>query len=147
MRTTAITNSQLFALMGGLLAPQVLVLILWSAINPFGIILQLNVNQRVNFQVCYSPTDVIFGSISFAYIGLLLVVGAVLSFKTRRLPDIFKESQYIALSTYNTLFVAVVCVALGIILGCVAVCFWPHLWRRSGWLTHTSYFGECHTQV
>jgi hypothetical protein len=64
-------------------------------------------------------------------------MGGVLSFKTRTLPDIFKESQYIALAvrspclvsiltwiltliilyqTYNGIFVAVICIVLGYVI-------------------------------
>jgi hypothetical protein len=63
--------------------------------------------------LCANPNDKIFTPIVIAYFGFLIAVGGVLSFKTRKLPDSFNESWWIALITYNHFFVATICIIVG----------------------------------
>jgi len=90
-----------------------IVLVLWSSLSPFQIEYQTTPNLREQFVICKSENDVIFASISFSYMGLLFAIGGLLSYRTRTLPDVFRESWYIAIATYNMLLLS----ALGIILG------------------------------
>lgn len=112
LRIIAITNKQLFFYLMLLVGPQAIVLILWSSLAPFAISPVSNASGSLNYLLCTSRNDYIFAPISLAYMGLLLFVGGFLSFKTRTLPDIFRESSYIAIATYNYIFVATVCVII-----------------------------------
>lgn len=116
LRIVTISGKKLASMMLLVVSPLVLVLILWSAINPFKIVLQENPSKSIRYLTCRSENDVIFASISFAYVGLMFVLGAILSFKTRTLPDTFRESYWIALSTYNLIFVSAVGILVGYVL-------------------------------
>ena len=70
-------------------------------------------NGWEKYVICKSPNDVTFAVIGYVYMGILLVCGAILSFKTRVLPDIFKESWFIGLATYNILLVSTLCIIMG----------------------------------
>jgi hypothetical protein len=83
---------------------------------PFRVTNQLNAARDVNYATCVSANDRIFAPIAFSYMFVAMVVGAFLSFKTRTLPDTFNESKYIALSTYNLLFISAVGILIGYIL-------------------------------
>jgi ABC-type branched-subunit amino acid transport system substrate-binding protein len=112
LRAVAITNQQLAIYLFVVVAPQVILLILWSAVSPFQIQNVVNVTQTSSLRLCISDGDKIFLPISIAYMGLLFVTGAFMSFKTRKLPQIFRESQWIALINYNYLFVATIAIAV-----------------------------------
>lgn len=116
LRVIAITNNTLLAVLGAVVSPLVIILVLWSALAPFQEVLQPNAANTLAYYTCASANDKIFAGISFAYMGVLLVFGSILSWKTRALPDVFKESQYIALATYNILFVTAVGVLIGFIV-------------------------------
>jgi ABC-type branched-subunit amino acid transport system substrate-binding protein len=134
LRVIAITNQTLIGVTAAVVSPLVIVLILWSALSGgFQEVAQPNAANTLAYYTCVSQNDKIFAGISFAYMGILLVFGSILSWKTRSLPDVFKESQYIALSTYNILFITAAGVLIGyiisfeptaytfIIVGCILV--------------------------
>jgi ABC-type branched-subunit amino acid transport system substrate-binding protein len=121
LRIIAITNQQLTTYLMLILGPQIILLVLWSSLSPFTISSVSNAAGTLRYQLCTSSNDIILGPISFAYMGILLLVGGFLSFKTRTLPDVFRESQYIALSTYNYLFVATICIIIGYAISSEAV--------------------------
>jgi hypothetical protein len=133
LRVIAITNQQLVSYLLMLVAPQIIVLVLWSSLETHTIGTALNGSRTVQYLVCSSPNSRIFAPISFSYMLLLLVIGGVLSFKTRVLPDIFRESNWIALSTYNYIFTATVCLVISfsitsepivaVVIACVGIVF------------------------
>lgn len=113
LRIIAITNKQLVTYLCLLLGPLLIVLVLWSSLSPFAIVSVTNSASTLRYQLCSSSYDRILGPIAFAYMGVLLLIGGFLSFKTRTLPDVFRESQWIALATYNYIFVATICIIIG----------------------------------
>jgi hypothetical protein len=109
-------NSQLMVYLTVLVCPILISLVLWSSLMPFEVAPIRNGAGSASLLICKSENDDVFLPISLAYFGLLIVIGAVLSFKTRKLPDSFRESWWIALTTYNHCFVAAICVTVGYLL-------------------------------
>jgi hypothetical protein len=101
-RVIAITNQKILGIVGGITTPMVLVLILWSSLQPFRIVQQLNAQKDTLFLTCVSQNDK-FSPESRSVSSDFSFIDAVLSFKTRTLPDTMNESRYIAFSTYNLL--------------------------------------------
>lgn len=116
LRVIAIRNSHLFVALSVIVAPMLIVLVLWSSLAPFRIHDQVSSGRSGRYETCVSPNDRIFAPIAFCYMFVAMGIGAFLSFKTRTLPDTFNESRYIALSTYNLLFVSAVGILISYIL-------------------------------
>eukprot|EP01122_Echinamoeba_exundans_P001490 TRINITY_DN1152_c0_g5_i1.p1 TRINITY_DN1152_c0_g5~~TRINITY_DN1152_c0_g5_i1.p1 ORF type:complete len:662 (-),score=125.49 TRINITY_DN1152_c0_g5_i1:335-2320(-) len=112
LRAVAITNQQLAIYLFVIVCPQFILLVLWSSISPFQIQNVINETQTSSLRLCISDGDKVFLPISIAYMGLLFLTGAFMSFKTRKLPQIFRESQWIALINYNYLLVATIAIAV-----------------------------------
>lgn len=86
LRIVAISNLQVLGATALMVGPLAAILVLWSSLAPFQIIAKLNAVGSLQYLTCVSSYDRIFAPITFAYMGFLFVVGAILSFKTRVLP-------------------------------------------------------------
>jgi ABC-type branched-subunit amino acid transport system substrate-binding protein len=111
---------------------QVLLCIFWIS---FGTIKPIVVNDPADRTLAYvlcgsNRNNKILSYITYGYLGLLLVLGAFLAFKVRKLPKDFNESKWIARTIYNSLLFAAMIIILGyslskyyiVVLILIAVC-------------------------
>jgi len=68
LRVVAITNRQLLTYLILFLAPLLVVLVLWSALVPITVELQVAQSGRELWQICQSANDKIFSGIAFSYV-------------------------------------------------------------------------------
>jgi len=144
-----------------LILGQIIICILWISLGTIDPALKDDKkDRRYTYATCgTSKSNHILTYVTFGYLGVLVVVGAYLAFRVRKLPRDFNESRWIGFSIYNTLLFSVIILILGyslkdfpvtvLILICICtiavptgvVCFMmaPKLWdllrhpeRRSG---------------
>jgi len=82
-----------------------LIFIIWGAVSPFSI-------KSEQERLCLSDTADAYVGVLIAYKGILIIVGAILTFKIRKIPSGFNESGFIALAIYNALFLGAVWLAI-----------------------------------
>lgn len=116
LRVTVISPQRLLSLMGLILAPLALVLLVWSSVAPFQVRKQENSAFSKRYWSCHSSQDYVMAPLTAAYMFFLFIVGGVLSLKTRTLPDTFRESYWVALCSYNLVFVSAVGMLVGYLL-------------------------------
>jgi hypothetical protein len=125
MKVFQITNQQLFGIVAGTTLPLVISLAVWSGLSPgFRPALQFDPSGTFQWRTCSADSnDIILATVSFGYVGLLMLAGSALSFKTRKLPSKLKESIHIAIGTYFLLFISASGIIVGFILSADPVSF------------------------
>jgi len=96
-----------------LASPSVIILIVWTIVSPYKKILELHPESQEIITTCRSDTNIFFWLL-LSYEFLLLMLGCVMAFLTRRAPSNYHESKHIAFSVYNgtvTIIVVVIIVA------------------------------------
>eukprot|EP00013_Stygamoeba_regulata_P021002 CAMPEP_0177652202 /NCGR_PEP_ID=MMETSP0447-20121125/12985_1 /TAXON_ID=0 /ORGANISM="Stygamoeba regulata, Strain BSH-02190019" /LENGTH=724 /DNA_ID=CAMNT_0019155393 /DNA_START=274 /DNA_END=2448 /DNA_ORIENTATION=+ len=116
LREVKITNLYLAGVVLALLAPALILLVVWTAMGGLEAelveISQDDLSQ--NYYECYADTKAkVFIALLLVYGGLLLLSGAVAAFMVRRVEYLlYNESKFIAASIYTVLIVGVILVAL-----------------------------------
>lgn len=110
-----VTNLQLVKYVGVLVAPLIILLIVWTAVDlphPTNTLDFTNVRVDV---MCASKSNAWLIA-CIVYCALMMLVSLALSFRTRHVPDGFNETWYVYLSGYNTIIMGIVGVTVGYIL-------------------------------
>lgn len=96
MKIIRITNIKLFSFLGIFVLPFLVLLVLWSVVDP-------PVPTFSGHLVgCRSSTGATTWLIvAFAMVLLALGIGSFLSFKVRKIPNLYNECRHIALASYN----------------------------------------------
>jgi len=115
LRTKRITNEKLLGFMSILIALQLLLLALWTGIDPLKPVSLLDSSGTAYYLTCGASNNA-WIAVSLAYMGAVVVASGFFTFVTRKLPDSFKEAYYINLISYNTLFIGVVTIVLCVVL-------------------------------
>lgn len=112
IKKVSITNVELIKYVVGIIAPIIILMIVWTILDrPQPSYSNDFTNLRINV-VCRSKSiGWIVGA--FIYCAVLLLLGLVLSFRTRSVPDGFNETWYVYISGYITVLFGV----LGVVLG------------------------------
>jgi predicted membrane channel-forming protein YqfA (hemolysin III family) len=99
----------LLKILGVALVVHILVLTFWQLLDPIQIsIVDSPSGTGVNVLCEGNDTQTWMGCV-FAYLGSLLLVGAILSWRTRKLPQRYNEALYIAIGVRNLLFLSSIC--------------------------------------
>ncbi|XP_067676189.1 gamma-aminobutyric acid type B receptor subunit 1-like [Haliotis asinina] len=121
-----VKDSQLMAMVGALVAINMLVLLTWTFMDPIVVVdydlpLQLDdkedvITQRV-VKLCESPNQVYFTATLFALQGILMLLGAFLAWETRKVKlDGLNDSKMIGMSVYNVLVLSLLGVTVSMSL-------------------------------
>ncbi|XP_033112955.1 gamma-aminobutyric acid type B receptor subunit 2-like isoform X2 [Anneissia japonica] len=115
-------ESILFAMVGGLLALDLLVFIMWGIFDPMYRHVtrtpsQVSEDETIAYtfcvESCSSKHSQIWLGIVYTYKGLLLLFGVFLAWETRKVKiPALNDSNYIALSVYNVVMLSVIAVAV-----------------------------------
>ncbi|GBG29246.1 Metabotropic glutamate receptor-like protein E [Hondaea fermentalgiana] len=103
LRRIHITNMHLYTALGVVVAVDVLILTVWTAVDPLTWERAVQSEDRFNnptitYGQCTSERETIFMAILFTYTFALFIVGAVFSFMVRNTPSEFQESTHIVIS-------------------------------------------------
>lgn len=115
IKTVVITNFQLLKYVFILTIPMVVILILWTSIDMLTP-LEFENSSRTAINVVCSSSSSAWAIMSFVYCGLLIAGAAFFSFKTRKIPDGFRETHWINLASYNAFFTAIVGITISYVL-------------------------------
>ena len=109
-----ISPAQLLGIMVLAMSPTVILLILWSIINPLEAetITDDSNSDKLILQ-CQSENQWVWQGCLIAVNGLLVLYGCYVSIITRKIRLMFNESRYIGLAIYNVAVFATVGIALG----------------------------------
>uniref|UniRef100_A0A7S4PGY8 G-protein coupled receptors family 3 profile domain-containing protein n=1 Tax=Paramoeba aestuarina TaxID=180227 RepID=A0A7S4PGY8_9EUKA len=100
-----ITNQQLFAITGGIVAVDLIVLIIWSAMSiPY---LGIREVDGEDHPLCDTDDFLPFFIVLVAYKFILIFVSAVLAWKSRGLPSAYSEAKHIGFALYNSVILLV----------------------------------------
>ena len=106
-----ISDLQLFGVVGLLLVPEVLLLILWSAIDPPSIEHAYDPNLNLYHDICsYYPIPFII--IDLAYKSLILLMGVFLAVSTRGYDSLYNEASIIGISIYTIALLLITAIAI-----------------------------------
>ncbi len=109
LRAISISNEQLLAGLGGLIAVDITLLSLWTGVQPFSVPAYSDV-------LCLSGSSASGGegfiSALLALKGALVIWGIYLVYQVRDVPSAFNESRHLALAVYNAALSAAVYVAI-----------------------------------
>jgi predicted outer membrane repeat protein len=87
-------------------------LIIWFAISPFILDVSANLTaETITYQCSSKATSAVFW-VLVAFNGLVLVMGCIIAFLIRNLPDNWNESRYMAFSIYTVTLTIIVCLAI-----------------------------------
>mmetsp|Transcript_22908 Transcript_22908/g.35646 ORF Transcript_22908/g.35646 Transcript_22908/m.35646 type:complete len:286 (+) Transcript_22908:1492-2349(+) len=112
MRTKVITNTDVMTMIALFTVPMLIFLIIWTAVDGFEVLHEYtDDNLDETRDICDTPT--VYWAIYVAMIGLLLLVGSVLTFQIRNLPEEFNDSETIGFSIYNALLMLIVGAGIG----------------------------------
>ena len=115
LQVVKLSNQRLFALVGSFFAAELIVMIVWTAVSPLKPVTYFRNISGTIHQATHCSVDssgMTFVVIEAVYKGLLLVVGSLLAFRTRKVSSNFNESSSIAMSIYSCLFSSVIIGAL-----------------------------------
>ncbi|KAL3915961.1 MAG: hypothetical protein SGILL_005398 [Bacillariaceae sp.] len=111
LRRVKITKQKLFGIMAGLLTLVIIYLIVWSAVDPVGVVQERTVTNTTSTVVeecitCSSKYS-FWGYLALAWQAILLLMAAVLAFQSRNAIPEFNESNSLGTMIYSRcLFVA-----------------------------------------
>lgn len=107
---TKISNRQLAAIVGAIVGIDVILMIIWQAMNPLqpGVTLQLQGSTTYSYTQCMLPSGsgtsgVAIVAVVVATKGAMILFGCIMSFSTRKVSTNFNESQNIAWAIYNVI--------------------------------------------
>lgn len=112
---TIITDSALAPYIAIMTGVQLIILVLWVALNPFQPSDQINSARTFINRGC-ATNAVVWPALALAYSALLALVTLFLSFSTRKVPASFRETFWINNASFVVLFIAAVAVAVGILI-------------------------------
>jgi len=120
LKRKKISDLQVFLIWLVLVIPAVFILFLWTLIStPTATLVERDGHEHY---ICETggftgpPGGYVFFGIFVAYVLILLLVGAVISFLTRKVPSLFNESKLIAISIYNLVILAVIIIPVYFVL-------------------------------
>merc|ERR1711862_963113 len=118
LKRTTISDQMVLLLF--MVIPAVFILFLWTLIStPTTILEEVDGQQHY---VCDTggftgpPGGYIFFGIFVAYTLIILLIGAVIAFFTRKIPSLFNESKLITISIYNLVLLAVIIIPVYFVL-------------------------------
>jgi hypothetical protein len=115
LQVVKLSNKRLGALVGAFFIAELIVMIAWSQVSPLQPVTYFrNISGSIH-QATHCSVDsagMTFVVIEAVYKGLLLVVGSLLAFRTRKVSSNFNESSSIAMSIYSCLFSSLIIGAL-----------------------------------
>lgn len=112
----SIADLNLFGVVGLLFIPEVILLILWSAIDPPSIVSSIDPNTGLPHQVCsYNPTAFII--VDLCYKIVILLSGVFLAVTTKDFDYKYNESGAIGASVYTISLTCTVTIAIIIFIG------------------------------
>jgi len=110
LKRQKISDKQVLAVWLLMVIPAIFILFLWTLIStPTATLEERDGHEHY---VCQTggftgpPGGIVFFAIFVAYVVLLLIFGAIVSFLTRKVPSMFNESRLIAISIYNLVILA-----------------------------------------
>ena len=117
-----VTDRELFLKISLVILIQIILLLIWTFVEDSSVEL-VTMNESVDPRYCAGigcfPTKEecvenynIVGIFSVIYLGILVVIGCILSFQSRKLPNCFSEAQYVMLAMYS---VALMAIMMGIV--------------------------------
>jgi hypothetical protein len=107
MKIIRITNLKLFSFLGVFVLPFIILLILWTIVDP------PVATFSGHLVGCRSVTGTtLWMIVAFAMMIIALIIGCFLSFKVRKIPQLYNECRHIALATYNL----AIAVTIGLVL-------------------------------
>jgi hypothetical protein len=116
VKPVAIPDSQLLLMAGVAVAYEVIFLVIWTAVDTPTIVRQPDrLSLDSDYFVCSGRTT-IFPILSLFSKAALIIWGISLALRTRKIVEIFSESQYIAIAIYSVSFTSVIFVPLLYIL-------------------------------
>mmetsp|Transcript_43184 Transcript_43184/g.109073 ORF Transcript_43184/g.109073 Transcript_43184/m.109073 type:complete len:734 (+) Transcript_43184:161-2362(+) len=108
LKRVEITNLYLMACVGTMLAVQLLLLVLWTAIDARSVTMKVVDPDRPvldELECSWSTVDIVFASLIAAYWSVIILTGLVLAFLIRSVTyTLYNESKLIAFSVYNMFF-------------------------------------------
>merc|ERR1711862_681821 len=120
LKRTTISDQMVLLLWLIMVIPAVFILFLWTLISTPTTILEKVDGQQ--HYVCDTggftgpPGGYIFFGIFVAYTLIILLIGAVIAFFTRKIPSLFNESKLITISIYNLVLLAVIIIPVYFVL-------------------------------
>ena len=115
LQVIKMSNKRLFALVAAFFAAEMIVMIAWSNVAPLKpVTYYRNISGTIH-QATHCSVEgqgMAFVIVEAVYKGLLLLVGSLLAFRTRKVSSSFNESSSIAMSIYSCLFSALIIGAL-----------------------------------
>jgi 7 transmembrane sweet-taste receptor of 3 GCPR len=104
-----VSNLQVLAVVGAIVAGEALILLLWSTIDAPEPIADNEDDDSGEFSMrCESDHDTIWIAVLSVYQFAVLIVGAVLAYLTRHLTTLFRESTYIGYSIVVMFIIAII---------------------------------------
>ena len=101
-----ITNQQLFAITSGIVAIDLIILVVWSAYDiPHLGLREVDSNEH---PLCDTDAFLPFFIVLVAYKFAIIFVSAVLAWKSRGLPSAYSEAKHIGFALYNAVFLMVI---------------------------------------
>ena len=120
---TVITDFELIILWVIMVIPAIIILVIWTIVSTPAA--KMEERDGDDHYVCTTggftgfPGGYVFFFILVAYEGLILLIGAFLSFVTRNVNNIFNESKLLAVSIYNLAFLAIIVIPVIIVLSSI----------------------------
>ena len=101
-----VTNQQLFAITGGIVAVDLIVLTIWSAYDiPHLGLREVDGNEH---PLCDTEQFLAFFIVLVAYKFAIISVSAFLAWKSRGLPSAYSEAKHIGFALYNGVFLMII---------------------------------------
>jgi len=107
--------SALVIIVSALTSVQIIISIVWTILGSSKVVIVNDIhNPKYAFVTCeHTKANKIASYVTYAYNGLLILIGCYLAFKVRKLPKDFNESLWIVRAIYNTLLFAGLIIILG----------------------------------
>jgi hypothetical protein len=117
-KVAPITLGRLILIACTLILGQIIICVLWISLGTIQPIIKNGTNRSVAYALCGSnKASRTLTYITFGYIGALLVAGAYLAFRVRKLPRDFNESRWIGFAIYNTLLSSAIILIISYTIG------------------------------
>lgn len=115
IKKVVLKNTHLLKYVAIFTLPTLVILAVWTGVDMLQPVLIPN-NSRTYFNIYCQSKSSAWAMVAFLYCAVLVFVTTFLSFRTRKIPDGFRETYWINLATYNTLFCALVGITIGYVI-------------------------------
>jgi len=112
LKATVISNGFLLKVCIGIVIPMLIFLIIWTAVDGFQVVRERTEHDEDKVRTICDTPDVWWG-IFVGIVGILLIIGCVLTFLVRNVPPEFNDAEAIGFSIYNATLMLTIGAAIG----------------------------------